>query len=72
MIAGIGFWVLKVYLESIISDQPWAIGLNLTLGISDLLVPVVLTLAITQFVTISVVLIWSQNNRYVAEKLQGL
>ena len=72
VIAGIGFWVLKVYLESIISDQPWAIGLNLTLGISDLLVPVVLTLAITQFVTISVVLIWSQNNRYVAEKLQGL
>ena len=71
-ISGIVFWALKIYLESIINDQPWATGFNLTLGISDLIVPVLLTFLITQFVTISVVLIWSQKNRYVAEKLQGL
>lgn len=47
-------------------------GLNLSLTLRDLLLPALLTFTITQIVTFCVVMIWSNRNKYVAEKLQGL
>ena len=72
IISGALFWIIKFYLESVIKDQPWAAEFQLELGVSDLIVPIILTFVITQIVTTSVVFAWFKGNRYVSEKLQGL
>ena len=53
-------------------DQLWAAEFQLELGVSDLILPILLTFVITQIVTTSVVFAWFKRNRYVSEKLQGL
>ena len=72
LISGAFFWIIKVYLESVLKDQAWAAEFKLELGVSDLIIPILLTFVITQIVTVSVVFSWLRRNRYVAEKLPWL
>ena len=46
--------------------------LDIKASFLDLILPTLLTLVITQSVTFLVVILWSNRNKYVAEKLQGL
>ena len=72
IISGALFWIVKLYLESVTKDQPWAVEFKLEFGLSDLIIPILLTFVITQIVTMLVVFAWSKRNIYVSEKLQGL
>jgi len=62
----------KVLLSNLIELEEIVDGLSLTLSFKDLLLPTLLTFAITQFVSWIVVIRWSNRNKFVAEKLQGL
>ncbi|MDA9345513.1 ATP-binding cassette domain-containing protein [bacterium] len=62
----------KVLLSNLIEPEEVVDGLNLTLSFKDLLLPTLLTFVITQFVSWIVVIRWSNRNKFVAEKLQGL
>jgi ABC-type lipoprotein release transport system permease subunit len=62
----------KVLLSNLLELEEIVDGLSLTLSFKDLLLPTLLTFAITQFVSWIVVIRWSNRNKFVAEKLQGL
>ena len=66
------FIILLVSAEYFQALREISENLNLSLTVIDLLLPTAFTLIITQMITFVVVMVWSNRNKYVAEKLQGL
>jgi len=64
--------VFTIIIDYIIEPEKAIDGLNIVMAPRDLVLPTLLTFAITQFITLFVVLSWSKSNKYVAEKLLGL